>query len=95
MLHPAGWVYLPSSPSIREPVPVIKDAKDYEELVELGPVEYSLKVHKEKNFVTDLKRRLEETPNEVASFVEEVKGWEVAFYFWCNGSYANRLPFLL
>ncbi len=79
LLHPAvfdsGWIYTPSKPSLREPAQIIKDIDGYDELSDLGPVEYALKVHKENDLVTDLERRLAETPSVVSGFVEEVEEW--------------------
>jgi len=89
LLHPAvfdsGWVYLPSNPSIREPVPVIRGPGDYDELSTLGPLDYALKVHREKKLMPDLGNRLKESPSKVAGFVEEIGGWGVAFYCGAMG----------
>ncbi|MDI9643733.1 MAG: uroporphyrinogen decarboxylase family protein [Candidatus Verstraetearchaeota archaeon] len=89
LLHPAvfdsGWVYLPSKPSLQEPVQVMKNLDDYEELSALGPVEYALKVHKERDFIQDLKDRLKSAPGVVANFVDETASWGVANYCGAMG----------
>ncbi len=84
LLHPAifesGWVYTPSKPSLREPVKIIKDVDGYDDLSDLGPVEYALKIHREHDLMVDLEKRLAETPGLVSSFVEETESWGVASY---------------
>ncbi|RSN72849.1 MAG: hypothetical protein DSO07_07480 [Thermoproteota archaeon] len=84
LLHPAvfdsGWVYLPSKPSLQEPIQVIKQFEDYDRLNELGPVEYAIEVHKEKDLLSDIEKRLKEAPQEVNRFVDEVSKWGIAFY---------------
>ncbi|MEJ5292792.1 MAG: hypothetical protein WHS82_04260 [Candidatus Methanosuratincola sp.] len=89
LLHPAvfdsGWVYIPSKPSIREPIKVIKEIDGYDDLCDFGPVEYALKVHKENDLIIDLEKKLGETPSVVSSFVEETEEWGVASYCGAMG----------
>ncbi|MBC7127619.1 MAG: hypothetical protein ABC585_00990 [Candidatus Methanosuratincola petrocarbonis] len=89
LLHPAvfdsGWVYLPSKPSLGEPVQIIKDIDGYDDLCDFGPVEYAFKIHKENDLIVDLEKRLAETPGLVSSFVEETGGWGVASYCGAMG----------
>lgn len=89
LLHPAvfdsGWIYTPSKPSLREPIKVIKDSEGYDELCDLGPIDFGLKAHKENDLIPDLERRLADMPNTVSAFVEEHQSWEVAHYCGAMG----------
>lgn len=89
LLHPrvfdSGWIFVPSKPGMPEPVPIIKSIDEYDDISDLGPVEYGIKTHLEKGLVTDLKQRVKESPEAIRKFVEKTDGAGMAFYCGAMG----------
>lgn len=84
LLHPrvfdSGYIYVPTKPSMREPMPVIKSAEDYDVISEMGPVDYALKVHRERDLVADLADRIGESRDALRLFSERWEAKGVAAY---------------
>jgi len=84
LLHPrvfdSGYLYIPSKPSLPEPVPVIGSLDGYDEVSDLGPADYAFKVHEEKELVTDLAERIRESSEAVKKFAERWDKEGVASY---------------
>lgn len=89
LLHPrvfdSGYIYIPSKPSLPEPAPVMKSADGYDEISDLGPVDYAFKVHGEGGLVTDLRDRIRESSEVIKKFAEKWDGEGVASYCGVTG----------
>jgi hypothetical protein len=84
LLHPrvfdSGYLYVPTKPSMGEPVPTIKSTTEYDAISEMGPLDYALKVHKERDLVADLEGRLVESREAIGMFAENWEAKGVATY---------------
>jgi uroporphyrinogen-III decarboxylase len=84
LLHPmvfdSGYIYIPSKPSLPEPIPVIGSPDGYDEVSDLGPVDYAFKVHEERGLVVDLRERIKESSEAVRKFAERWDKEGVASY---------------
>lgn len=74
LLHPktfyTGYIYVPCKAGQLEAIPVMKDIREYDEIVNEGVVNYSSRKHKEFDLIPDLEKKIDES-------VEEIKEWAV------------------
>jgi len=72
LLHPktfyTGYIYVPCKPGQLEAIPIMKDVKEYDEIIREGAINYLLRKHREFNLVPDLEEKIDES-------VEEIKEW--------------------
>jgi hypothetical protein len=84
ILHPkvfdSAYVYVPSKPSLPEPIPLIKSMEEYDDLSALGPLDFALKAHREAGLVKDLSQRMQQSADQIKKFNKIWEGRGVSSY---------------